>query len=276
LADTDSAGADWSDDELDLIVADYFAMLQAEQAGVPYVKADHRRRLMARIDRPKGSIEFKHMNITAVLEAMGRPTIKGYKARDHYQKSILRAIERYMPREPELWVPTPELQFSEPRIPFIEAPPALAPLKPRPPELERLVRKFDQAERDFRNRALGKVGEETVFHIERQRLQGEGRSDLARKVRWVSQEDGDGAGYDIHSYEVSGADRLVEVKTTLGHARTPFYLTRNEHDLAEDRPEAFRLVRLHSFNLEPRMFELQPPLTDFVRLSPHTYEARFT
>jgi hypothetical protein len=266
---------DWSDAELDLIVADYFAMLQSEQAGVPYVKSHHRAQLMTKIGRTNRSIEFKHMNISAVLEEMGRPTIKGYKAKEHYQRSILQAIERYMPHEPDLWIPPQASGFAEPRVPFLEGPPALGPPKVRPPELVRLVQKFDQAERDFRNRSLGKVGEESVFHFERQRLQAEGRPDLAQKVRWISQEDGDGAGYDIHSYEASGSDRLVEVKTTLGHARTPFYLSRNEHDLAGERPDAFKLVRLHSFNRDPRMFELKPPLTDFVRLSAHIFEARF-
>lgn len=256
-------------------MADYFAMLEAEQTGRPYVKAHHRAGLMTRIDRTKRSIEFKHMNISAVLEEMGRPTIRGYKPKEHYQRSILQAIERYMPNEPELWVPRQVSGLAEPKVPFMEAPPALGPPRVRPPELVRLVQKFDQAERDFRNRSLGKEGEESVFHFERQRLQAEGRPDLAQKVRWVSQEDGDGAGYDIHSYEASGSDRLVEVKTTLGHARTPFYLSRNEHDLAEERPDAFKLVRLHSFNRDPRMFELKPPLAEHVQLSTHTFVARF-
>jgi hypothetical protein len=39
------ADADWTDAENDLIVADYFAMLGADLAGRPYVKAEHRRRL---------------------------------------------------------------------------------------------------------------------------------------------------------------------------------------------------------------------------------------
>jgi hypothetical protein len=54
----------------------------------------------------------------------------------------------------------------------------------------RLVRKFDPVERDFRNRSLGKAGEEMVFTFERQHLTAQGRADLARKVRWVSQEVG--------------------------------------------------------------------------------------
>ena len=61
---TDSAKAtDWTDTELDLIVADYFAMLAAVLAGTGYSKTEHRAALMARIGRSNGSIEFKHQTI---------------------------------------------------------------------------------------------------------------------------------------------------------------------------------------------------------------------
>ena len=36
----------WTDEENDLIVADYFAMLAEDMAGRPYNKAQHRRSLM--------------------------------------------------------------------------------------------------------------------------------------------------------------------------------------------------------------------------------------
>ena len=58
-------GTDWQDDELDAIVTDYFAMLEAELRGEPFVKAEHRRVLMAQTGRSTGSVEFKHQNISA-------------------------------------------------------------------------------------------------------------------------------------------------------------------------------------------------------------------
>jgi hypothetical protein len=78
--------------------------------------------------------------------------------------------------------------------------------------LIRLIRKFDPAARDAQNRALGKRGEERVFFSEQARLKTEARADLARKVRWVSEELGDGAGYDILSFDATGKERLIEVK----------------------------------------------------------------
>jgi hypothetical protein len=44
-------------------------------------------------------------------------------------------------------------------------------------------RKYDVAERDARNRALGKAGEECVLHHERRHLSAAGFDDLADKVR---------------------------------------------------------------------------------------------
>lgn len=280
LTDDDGKrGTVWTDEELDLIVADYFAILAAEQAGEAYVKARHSAALMARIGRSHRSVEFKHMNISAVLEEIGQPTIRGYRPARNYQRSILDAIERHLSTRPvELWTPdraAAQAGMADRGALFLEPAPALQPARERPAELERLVRKFDAGERDFRNRQLGKAGEQAVFDFERRRLAAEERPDLARKVRWVAEEDGDGAGYDILSFDREGRERLVEVKTTLGGRTTPFYLTRNECSLAEERTDAFRLMRLYSFAREPRMFELEPPLADAVRLSPQTYRASF-
>jgi hypothetical protein len=279
MADEAKIGSDWSDGELDLIVADYFAMLRAEQDGDPYAKAAHRRALMEQIGRTKRSVEFKHMNISAVLRELGIPWIDGYKPKTHYQKgAILAAIDRYLSDRPQA------LEFRLPHTsglsanvdPFIEAPPTLSEAQsPRLEALERLVRKFDPVERDFRNRRLGKAGEEFVFEFERRRLTSQDRSDLARKVRWVSQEDGDGAGFDILSFDHSGAERLIEVKTTCGGNTTPFYLTRNEQHLSMERPGAFRLYRLYGFSRAPRLFELVPPLSASVRLDPLVFTASF-
>ena len=276
MSDIDTNRPDWTDAELDLIVADYFAMLAHEQAGQPYVKARHRAQLIEKIGRSDGSIEFKHMNISAVLAEIGEPIIRGYRPMANYQGAILDAIERRLVIQPPLWVPATLDQVAEPATPYLEPAPPLQPPRERPAILERFVAKFDAGARDFRNRELGKAGEEMVFHFERNRLIDEERPDLARKVRWVAEEDGDGAGYDILSFDRTGGERLVEVKTTRGNQTTPFFLTRNEHALSEERTDAFKLMRLYAFAREPRMFELTPPLGEAVRLSTHTYQARFS
>ena len=56
------------------------------------------------------------------------------------------------------------------------------------------------AVQDFRNRQLGKAGEQWVFEAEREGLDRHGRRDLADSVVWVANDLGDGAGYDIASF----------------------------------------------------------------------------
>jgi len=233
---------------------------------------------MADIGRTHRSVEFKHMNISAVLRELGLPTIRGYKPKFNFQNAIFDAIDRHLSANPSL----PDLSavasmgFAEAPSLFEEPPPAPnfdAALKPE--RLERLIRKFDPTERDFRNRVLGKAGEALIIDFERRRLAEAERRDLAGKVRWVSQEDGDGAGYDILSFDPAGRERLIEVKTTCGTRKTPFFLTSNERSFADERPEAFRLYRVYEYGEAPRFFKLRPPLQQAVVLEPVTYRASF-
>lgn len=65
-----------------------------------------------------------------------------------------------------------------------------------------------------------------VLAHERLVLAAAGRRDLAARVTWTSAAEGDGAGYDIASFEPDGRERLIEVKTTNGWERTPFHISR--------------------------------------------------
>ena len=271
------AGQDWTDDELDRIVADYFSMLSEEIEGIPFNKAAHNRALRDNIDRSKSSVEFKHRNISAVLAELGLPRIRGYFPAENYQGAIIAAIDRFLSHNPAALHPEKVVHgWTEAKGLFVGSPPPLLPIVPRKADMERLVRKFDPVERDFRNRKLGRDGEERVFHFERLRLRQQDRPDLAKKVKWISEELGDGAGYDILSFDAKGKERLLEVKTTVGADVTPFYITRNELSVAAERPDAFRLCRVFDFVENPRMFELVPPLEKFIHLSPLSYKASFS
>jgi hypothetical protein len=277
MSEDPSERRSWTNEELDLIVSDYFLMLNGEAANVSFNKAQHNRVLRSKIDRTKASIEFKHRNISAVLERLGLQTIKGYFPAQNFQTAIISAVDRYISQNPAALHPEGAVSgFADRAGLFVERPPTLLPVTPRREDIERLVRKFNPVERDFRNRKLGRDGEELVIHFERQRLEASDRPDLARKIRWVSEEDGDGAGYDILSFDAKGKERFLEVKTTVGSDITPFYITRNELAFSSERPEAFRLCRVFDFSIRPRMFELAPPLKDFVHLSPLSYEASFS
>jgi len=272
------AGSDWLDREIDLIVADYFDMLSLELAGRAFVKAQRNAALQELTGRSRGSIEFKHQNISAVLYRLGMPWIAGYKPMANYQRALVDGVERHIARDQALFEnPMPAASapgLHEPQQIFFEAPP-ITNFEAVPPALERIVRKFDPALRDARNRQLGKNGEECVFVAEQSALRAAGREDLARKVRWVSAEDGDGAGYDIRSFDPAGRERLIEVKTTIGHKQTPFLLSENERAFSEERPDAFRLMRLFDFASQPRAFELTPPLDKSLLLKAATWRAQF-
>lgn len=277
MADDAKIGKPWQDGELDAIVTDYFDMLAAELSGSSYVKVRHSEALMARIGRTHRSVEFKHQNISAVLDELGMPWISGYIPKRNYQNAIFGAIDRYLSGHPEVFefVPAAKAPGVVPENVFVQ-PPVLTPNDPRPVGLRRLARKFDPTERDRQNRSLGKAGEAFVIDVERRRLAELKRNDLAQKVRWVAEEDGDGAGYDILSFEPGdGSERLIEVKTTNGSARTPFFLSRNERDLSIERPADWRIYRVHLFAKEPRIFTIAPPLEAAVSLAPEIWRASF-
>lgn len=271
----------WTDEENDLIVADYFAMLVDDLAGKPLNKAASYRQLADRIDRSAKAIEYKHQNISAVLKALGETWLTGLAPAFNFQSSLEDAVLRWMNSHPEwvLRVPgnRPPTGLHDTAQIWIGPPPTLSN-QPPPQELDlmsRIARKSDVAGRDERNRVLGRAGEERVLAYERSVLRSAGRDDLARKVRWVSEEDGDGAGYDIASFERDGRSRLIEVKTTNGWDRTPFHITRNELAVAEERRAEWCLFRLWNFSREPKAFELSPPLDAHVSLTATSYRASF-
>jgi hypothetical protein len=271
----------WTDEENDLIVADYFAMLADDIAGRHYNKAEHNRDLQARIGRPRTSIEYKHQNISAVLKGLGEDWIPGYKPAFNFQITLIDAVRRWLELNPAWLERSPDLRpvagMREPATLWIGSPPTHSN-QPPPQELEQMLhiaRKFDVAGRDERNRALGKAGEELVLEHERAALRSTGRDDLARRIRWVSKEEGDGAGYDIASFETDGGQRLIEVKTTNGWERTPFFISRNELAVADERRSEWCLIRLWNFSREPRAFELRPPLDAHVTLTATIFQASF-
>ena len=272
----------WTDEENDLIVADYFAMLVNDVSGVLYSKADHRRRLVPRLrNRSEGSVEFKHQNISAVLKGLGEDWIMGYKPAFNFQLSLVDAVVRWLDLHP-IWrpvalSPNPSSGLYE-APPLWIGPPPTQSNGPAPQELEQMLhiaRKFDVAGRDEKNRALGRAGEERVLAHERSSLTLAGRDDLAKAVRWVADEDGDGAGYDIASFNPDGSPRLIEVKTTNGWERTPFYISRNELAVADERRAEWSLIRLWNFTREPKAFELHPPLEAHLSLTATTFQASF-
>jgi hypothetical protein len=280
-------GRDWSEQEVQLIVASYLEMLELELLGKPYNKTDHRKALSPQLNgRSDGSIEFKHQNVSAVLTSLGLPYIEGYKPRGNYQALLAQEAEAFLDKNPtflERLAATPTVNPD--RLPeagaldlnaLIEGPPeqTWAPAEPAKPWLSRRARRIDFAERDAANRRLGRLGEEFVVWLERLRLRTAGRDDLAGKVEWVTQTVGDGLGYDVLSYDdADDSKKLVAVKTTGLGKFFPFYLTATELRCSEDMPDRFHLFRVFDFGRSPRAYILAGSLRERCCLEPTLYRA---
>jgi len=222
-------------------------------------------------------VEFKCENLSAVLEKLGMQWIPGYKPARHYQSAIAEALSRYLASNPaalELPALSPQIPLTPTSV-FVPPPPPSEQQEQMPATLRRLIAKYEPVERDRRNRALGRAGEEFVVELERRQFAGLGRRDLSRNVRWIADEEGDGAGYDVLSFAPTGGERLLEVKSTNGSARTPFFISRNELEVSKERPKDWRIYRVHLFATAPRVFTLAPPLDGVLHLRPELWRPSF-
>jgi len=276
---------DWDEAEVRATVEDYLDMLAMELRGQPYSKADHRRQLLQLLrGRADSAVERKHMNISAVLRDTGLPFVEGYKPLGNYQalltqvvherlsvaRSLLGEVERisterpqqqrsWRQADPALEVPRPDAVVREKAPGYMASPSATS--------------RINYAERDAVNRRLGESGERFIFEVEKRRLIRAGRDDLVKKVCWISRDVGDGAGYDIRSFDPSGGELFVEVKTTNLHRRFPFIVTRNEVKVSEQAHDRYRLFRLFQFARDPHFFVLPGALSESCSLEARSYTA---
>lgn len=280
---------DWTRSEVDATVVDYFAMLADEVSGRDYSKTAHRRTLLGHLDdRTDAAVERKHGNISAVLRDLGFPWIDGYKPYSNYQALLADAVQEHLEANPALRALIEADVTAEALLPAV---PDLAALWEQAPEPEgraaggtaegagrpyglRVRAGVDYLAMESRNRSLGLAGEELVLQIEARRLHALGQRRLADRVEHVARTKGDGLGYDVHSFEADGRDRLIEVKTTRYGKRTPFFVSRNELACSQARGAEYRLYRLFRFREAPRLFELAGQLDQSCRLEPSQFLAR--
>lgn len=274
---------DWSRDEVEAIVRDHLEMLVRELSGVRYSKAAHRRRLVARLDgRSESAVEFKHANVSAVLQELGSPTIPGYKPRANYQELLAEAVREHLQRDVRLRriaeadaeapIVAPEVDDI---LGIVTDPPTPAerPYSVRDAPDRRLVRAVDWVEREARNRALGDAGEAFVIEFERARLLRAGRESLAADVEHVAKTRGDHEGFDVLSFDPDGRERFIEVKTTKYGKETPFFASRNEVGRSAQDANRFHLYRLFSFRSVPGLYTLPGSLRETCTLEPESYLA---
>lgn len=97
---------------------------------------------------------------------------------------------------------------------------------------------------------MGLQGEKLVLKYEKNYLKQHEKRELAEKVKHTSKIEGDGAGYDIHSYTTEREDKYIEVKTTKGNKGTPFYISLNELNFSKKYLNSYYLYRVYNFDKE--------------------------
>jgi hypothetical protein len=274
---------DWTKEEVQLIVEDYFKMLQFELQQQQYNKTAHRKILLPLLNqRSNGSVEFKHQNISAVLANLGLPFIKGYKPRGNYQQILEQQVAHFLKDQRTSLEQTFE-RFSDTAIVpsnqqidfeyFVDDEPESSQVRESEPTYSPI--KINYLEKEQNNRNLGEEGEKLVIAYERWRLINAGKENLADKIEWISKHKGDGTGYDILSKNNNGTDRYVEVKTTKLTKETPIYVTRNEISFAITYAKDFYLYRVFNFGPKAQMFIKEGNYEGFCKLEPMTFKGIF-
>jgi hypothetical protein len=273
-------GDPWSRVEAELAVVDYFQMLELEVRGDAFNKAERNAELRKKLTRrSKSSVELKHQNISAILDELGLPFIRGYKPRGNVQELLREVVREQVDSQQNRLVSVIDnleaasLPSERNYVGVLVDPPRpeyVAGISVRP----RIPRKLDFATRDETNRNLGRAGEEWVLGYEATRLGEVGYPELASQITWVSEDLGDGAGYDIKSFTDANLDRFIEVKTTNGGPLTPFIVSANELTFSKEATSAFFLYRLFQYSSRPHIFILQGDLEETLSLVPTDYRAR--
>lgn len=275
--------ADWSKQEVEAIVADYFQMLSLELTGENYSKTARRRNLSSQLNsRTEGSIEFKHQNISAVLIKYGFPYILGYKPRSNYQSLLEDVILDFLAKFNDVTELFERFAREDAQAGKVYD---YSNLLVNPPQIDSVM----ESESHYRtpslnkpnyllieqqNRSLGERGEELILNYERWRLINNGKEKLSESIEWVSKEQGDGAGFDILSKNLNGTDRYIEVKSTKLGEKVPIYFTRNELHFSQAHASDYYLYRVFNLKKKPKFFIKNGAIDNFWNVEPISFIGR--
>lgn len=278
----------WTREEVEATVADYLHMLTLELSGQSFNKTEHRRNLLQKLkNRSGGAVERKHQNISAVLIAHGWPYVSGYKPLGNYQGLLAEVVADRIAQDMTIDRAAESAADQQAFVPLLKT---IENLMVEAPKLAQSAKspvsdyffhakkgiKRDYLDREARNASLGQAGEEFVVEYERLRLYDAGKKRLAEKVDHVAASKGDGLGYDVLSFDTTGRELFIEVKTTAFGKDTPFFISKNEVEFSKAFPSDFHLYRLFEFRKAPRMFDLKGPVDRNCHLDPFSFVGRFS
>ncbi len=277
---------DWSQAEVEAIVTDYFAMWDRDLRGLDYNKAEHNRRLRLLVpNRSRSSVEQKHRNISAVLWHLGYPYLRGYKPLPRYQNLLRSVVEdRLAPGTRMNRLIAKAVKVPAKLAPAVQDLVAIQVAPPRRAEVTELVAdekrrgradfvRRNYLEAEANNHSLGLAGEKLILRHERERLWRAGKDALANRVEHVAKTKGDFLGYDILSFETSGRERFVEVKTTRYGAMTRFFVSANEVEVSASHKQVYHLHRIFNFDKQPQFYVLSGSLVDTCEIKPVSFSA---
>ena len=111
---------------------------------------------------------------------------------------------------------------------------------------------------------IGLAGEDWVVDYEKSDLNNSGYHELAEKVERISKAN-ISAGFDVLSYEVSGSEKFIEVKTT-ALSKLEFYLSSNEIDIAREYRYRYWIYFLSEIYGSPKLIKIHNPSVEVGRL----------
>lgn len=124
-------------------------------------------------------------------------------------------------------------------------------------------------ENSIEAKRIGDLGEIWVYEQEKLKLTNAGLAKLTEKVKHISNDNGDGTGYDIESYDEKGNKIFIEVKTTKNNFNTTFYVSRNELERSKKEQNNYYLYRVYKFDEDNNTAEckiIQGDLTNICTL----------
>ncbi len=136
------------------------------------------------------------------------------------------------------------------------------------------ARKVNHFKKQINDTKIGLAGEKIVIGYEKKRLIQEGRSDLIKNIEHISLLKGDGAGYDILSYDKDGNKKYIEVKATTGGRDTPFFISDNELQFSISNSTNYCLYRIYDLdeiNKKASLYIINGDLTKTFEFRPVNY-----
>ncbi|MCU0351165.1 MAG: DUF3883 domain-containing protein [Flavobacterium sp.] len=126
---------------------------------------------------------------------------------------------------------------------------------------------------------IGLKGEILVLLHEKEILANANLPNLLEGVKHIAQIEGDGAGYDIFSFDITGSPKYIEVKTTKEGLETQFDLTDNEREFMRQNSENYYLYRVYDYDEihnvgKCYILKGQKEFDDLFELKPKNYTAK--